>query len=131
MLSVAFVVEITTVIPTIGMNVEQVDYKNLNLTAFDVGGRGGIRPLWRHYAQNVSGIIFCVDSNDRDRIYEAEGELKRILAWHDDAAPQPALLIFANKQDLPNAMSIAEIADKLSLHQIKGRPWRILLSHSG
>ena len=27
-----------------------------------------IRPLWRHYYQNTQGLIFVVDSNDRDRI---------------------------------------------------------------
>lgn len=29
-----------------------------------------IRPLWRHYFQNTQGLIFVVDSNDRERITE-------------------------------------------------------------
>ncbi len=32
------------------------------------GGAAQIRPLWRHYYQNTNGIIFVVDSNDRERI---------------------------------------------------------------
>ena len=27
-----------------------------------------IRPLWRHYYTGTQGVIFVVDSNDRDRI---------------------------------------------------------------
>lgn len=38
-----------------------------------------IRPLWRHYFQNTQGLIFVVDSNDRDRIVEARDELHRML----------------------------------------------------
>lgn len=38
-----------------------------------------IRPLWRHYFQNTQGLIFVVDSNDRDRAVEARDELHRML----------------------------------------------------
>ena len=35
------------------------------------------------------------------------------------------LLIYANKQDLPNAMNAAEITDKLGLHSLRQRNWYI------
>ena len=38
-----------------------------------------IRPLWRHYFKNTQGLIFVVDSNDRDRVVEARDELHRML----------------------------------------------------
>src|SRR6478735_105146 len=60
--------EVVTTIPTIGFNVETVEYKNISFTVWDVGGQDKIRPLWRHYYQNTQGLIFVVDSNDRDRI---------------------------------------------------------------
>ena len=41
--------EVVTTIPTIGFNVETVDYKNISFTVWDVGGQDKIRPLWRHY----------------------------------------------------------------------------------
>ena len=63
--------EIVTTIPTIGFNVETVEYKNISFTVWDVGGQDKIRPLWRHYFQNTQGLIFVVDSNDRERIGEA------------------------------------------------------------
>jgi ADP-ribosylation factor protein 1 len=59
--------EIVTTIPTIGFNVETVEYKNISFTVWDVGGQDKIRPLWRHYFANTQGLIFVVDSNDRDR----------------------------------------------------------------
>merc|ERR1712096_5045 len=45
--------EIVTTIPTIGFNVETVEYKNICFTVWDVGGQDKIRPLWRHYFQNT------------------------------------------------------------------------------
>ncbi|KAK8156149.1 ADP-ribosylation factor family-domain-containing protein [Phyllosticta citrichinensis] len=128
--------EIVTTIPTIGFNVETVEYKNIQFTVWDVGGQDKIRPLWRHYFQNTQGIIFVVDSNDRDRIVEAREELQRML--NEDELRDALLLVFANKQDLPprrdiraqltisqNAMNAAEITDKLGLHSLRQRAWYI------
>lgn len=39
-----------------------------------------IRPLWRHYIQNTQGLIFVVDSDDRDRVAEAKDELDKMLS---------------------------------------------------
>ncbi|XP_030956706.1 ADP-ribosylation factor-like isoform X3 [Quercus lobata] len=78
-----------------------------------------IRPLWRHYFQNTEGLIFVVDSNDRDHVVEARDELHRML--NEDELREAMLLVFANKQDLPNAMNAAEITDKLGLHSLRQR----------
>lgn len=115
--------EIVTTIPTIGFNVETVDYKNICFTVWDVGGQDKIRPLWRHYFQNTQGLIFVVDSNDRERITEAEKELKSMLK--EDELRDAVVLVFANKQDLPNAMTAAELVDKLNLNSLRNRSWHI------
>eukprot|EP01113_Clastostelium_recurvatum_P004672 TRINITY_DN1205_c0_g1_i1.p1 TRINITY_DN1205_c0_g1~~TRINITY_DN1205_c0_g1_i1.p1 ORF type:complete len:182 (-),score=46.98 TRINITY_DN1205_c0_g1_i1:128-673(-) len=115
--------EIVTTIPTIGFNVETVEYKNINFTVWDVGGQDKIRPLWRHYFQNTQGLIFVVDSNDRERINEANEELQKML--NEDELREAVLLVFCNKQDLPNAMSVAEVTDKLGLHSLRNRKWYI------
>ena len=62
-----------------GFNVETVEYKNICFTVWDVGGQDKIRPLWRHYFQNTQGLIFVVDSNDRERIDEAQKELQEMV----------------------------------------------------
>merc|ERR1711941_92609 len=115
--------EIVTTIPTIGFNVETVEYKNINFTVWDVGGQDKIRPLWRHYFQNTQGLIFVVDSNDRDRVGEASEELQKML--REDELRDATLLVLANKQDLPNAMSVSELTDKLGLHSLGSCKWYI------
>ena len=57
---------------------------------------------------------------------EARDELMRMLA--EDELREAVLLIFANKQDLPNAMNAAEITDKLGLHSLRNRNWYIQVS---
>ena len=69
------------------------------------------------------GLIFVVDSNDRERISAARDELHRML--NEDELREAILLVFANKQDLPNAMSAAEMTDKLGLHGLRHRQWYI------
>ncbi|XP_014247311.1 ADP-ribosylation factor 2 [Cimex lectularius] len=115
--------EIITTIPTIGFNVETVEYKNICFTVWDVGGQDKIRPLWRHYFQNTQGLIFVVDSNDRDRLSEAEKELQNML--REDELRDAVLLVFANKQDLPNAMNPSDLTDKLGLNHLRNRQWYI------
>jgi GTPase SAR1 family protein len=61
----------------VGFNVETVEYKNISFTVWDVGGQDKIRPLWRHYYQNTQGLIFVVDSNDRDRIDAGKWPLRQ------------------------------------------------------
>lgn len=115
--------EVVTTIPTIGFNVETVEYKNISFTVWDVGGQDKIRPLWRHYYQNTQGIIFVVDSNDRERIAEAKAELDRMLA--EEELREAVLLVFANKQDLPKAIPVAKLTEELGLTALRGRTWHI------
>uniref|UniRef100_A0A8D2JNI9 ADP-ribosylation factor 4 n=2 Tax=Sciuridae TaxID=55153 RepID=A0A8D2JNI9_SCIVU len=91
--------EIVTTIPTIGFNVETVEYKNICFTVWDVGGQDKIRPLWRHYFQNTQ--------------------------LEEDELQDAVLLLFANKQDLPNAMAISEMTDKLGLQSLRNRTWYV------
>lgn len=105
--------EVVTTIPTIGFNVETLQYKNINLTCWDVGGRDKIRPLWRHYYQNTNGMIWVIDSNDRERIEATKDELHSTM--NEDELRDIPILIFCNKQDLPNAMTTSEIIQHLEI----------------
>jgi ADP-ribosylation factor protein 6 len=89
---------------TVGFNVETVTYKNVRFNVWDVGGQDKIRPLWRHYYTGTQGLVFVVDSQDRERIEEAKQELHRILS--DREMKECLLLVFANKQDLPGGTII-------------------------
>lgn len=117
--------EVVTTIPTIGFNVETIKFGKLSLTAWDVGGRDKIRPLWRHYYANTSGIIFVVDSIDRERFDSAAEELHKML--REDELRELPVLIFANKQDLPNPANASEIMTALKLDELdkQNRKWHI------
>merc|ERR1712032_14615 len=71
--------EVVTTIPTVGFNVESVEYKNISFTVWDIGGQDKIRKLWRYYYQGTNGLIFVVDSSDRERIDIAQEELAKTL----------------------------------------------------
>ena len=60
--------ELVTPIPTIGFNVEEMNYKNLKLTMWDVGGQKRLIELWNHYFPNNDAIIYVVDSSDTERM---------------------------------------------------------------
>jgi len=68
-------------------------------------------------------LIFVVDSNDRDRVDEAADELAKLL--NEPQLCTAAVLVLANKQDLPQSMSVAELTDKLGLHSFTSRKWYV------
>ncbi|BHF77378.1 hypothetical protein SprV_0602048300 [Sparganum proliferum] len=112
--------EIVTTIPTIGFNVKTVEYKNLKFSVWDIGKETLSRLLWRHYFQS---LLFVVDSNDRERIDGVREELHGML--NGDELRDAALLVFANKQDLPKAMQTSEITQRLGLSALHGRQWYV------
>ena len=114
--------EVVSSVPTIGFNVETVEYKNIKFTVWDVGGQEKIRLLWRHYYNNTQGLIFVVDSSDKDRVDVAREELMRMLG--EEELRDAVLLVFANKQDM-GVLSVPEITEKLGLHTLRGREWYI------
>lgn len=65
-----------TPVAAAGFNVEKVQYKNVLFTVWDVGGQEKLRPLWRHYFNNTDGLIYVVDSQDRERVNRAASEFK-------------------------------------------------------
>lgn len=75
------------------------------------------RPLWRHYYSNTDAVVFVVDSNDCERMSECRYELHRVM--EDKELEGVTLLLLANKQDLPNALSVEEITAQLDLSSLE------------
>ncbi|GBP16707.1 Cytochrome P450 4c3 [Eumeta japonica] len=115
--------EIVTTIPTIGFNVETLEYKNISFTIWDFAGRPGMRPMLRHYFQNTQGVIFVVDSSDTKRIDEVKHLITDML--QEEAFRDAVVLMFANKQDMPNAMSASELTNALNLNDLRNRRCRV------
>lgn len=110
-------------IPTIGFNVEVVNYKNVNFTVWDLGGQDKIRKLWKHYYKNTNALIYVIDSNDTGRIDECKKEFKYLL--NCDELKSIPVLIYANKQDLPNSQNVHEIANNIELSTVETNPYYI------
>ena len=104
--------EVVSSVPTIGFNVECLEYKNIKFTVWDVGGQDKIRLLWKHYYQNTNGLIFVVDSLDKERIDLAKQELHRML--NEEDMREAVVLVYANKQDQAT-MTVPEITERLGL----------------
>ncbi|WVZ94281.1 hypothetical protein U9M48_040187 [Paspalum notatum var. saurae] len=115
--------EVVSTIPTIGFNVETVQYNNIKFQVWDLGGQTSIRPYWRCYFPNTQAIIYVVDSSDTDRLVTAKEEFHAIL--EEDELKGAVVLVYANKQDLPGALDDAAITESLELHKIKSRQWAI------
>eukprot|EP01018_Ginkgo_biloba_P012415 Gb_10633 [translate_table: standard] len=115
--------EILSTVPTIGFNVEKVQYKNVQFTVWDVGGQEKLRPLWKHYFNTTDGLIYVVDSLDRERIGKATAEFQAIV--NDPLMRNSAILVFANKQDMKGAMTPAEVCEALGLFNLRNRRWHI------
>mmetsp|Transcript_255 Transcript_255/g.887 ORF Transcript_255/g.887 Transcript_255/m.887 type:complete len:180 (-) Transcript_255:158-697(-) len=111
--------EVVPTSPTVGFNVESFEYKRLRFTVFDVEGQDKVRSLWPYYCEGSHGFIFVVDSNDRDRI----GDARKGLATLSKEMKNAVLLVFANKQDLPGAMTAEEVSQHLTLSKLQSGPW--------
>ncbi|KAI3976420.1 hypothetical protein MKX01_008278 [Papaver californicum] len=114
-------------IPTVGFNKETVEYKNINFTFLDVGGQmmnASYLNSFLSFLQSPQGLIYVVDSSNIDRVDEARDQLHWLLNI-EDGWPDVVLLILANKQDIPNAMDVAEITEKLDLGPLNNRKWHI------
>lgn len=110
-------------LPTLGFNVEQVDFQGMTMSLWDLGGQTNMRPYWRCYLNNTTAIIYVIDSCDTERIQLAKKEL--LLVLNEEEMKDVHLLVFANKQDQPGAMTEAEVAEQLGLPTIKDRKWHI------
>ena len=69
---------VVTTITTIGRKVETVEYKNLCFATRSAGGQDKIQPRRRQYYRRVYGLVYAVDSNDRERVEEADEELIKV-----------------------------------------------------
>ncbi|GFR95225.1 ADP-ribosylation factor [Elysia marginata] len=105
--------QIVQTIPTVGFNVETVTTANgVNITCWDLGGQEKVRPLYRHYYPNTHGYVYVVDSSDSERLIQALEELVQYILL-EDLTRNTVVMVLANKQDLPGALSAVEVEQAL------------------
>lgn len=103
---------------------EHVYYKDFHFIVCDLNSRKHQGYRWCRHCKEPKGMIFIVDSMDRDRVLEARDALHKIL--HEEMELNFVdLLVLANKKDLPNAMTTEEVTEKLALHSIDLQSWYV------
>ncbi len=113
--------EYMSTVPTIGFNVETIEYKNLKMTIWDVGSQKKMMELWRHYYEHTDALIFVVDSCDEERMELASEKLHSILS--DEKLRDIPVLVFANKQDI-SKLKPNDIVNKFDMHKMR-RSWKV------
>ncbi|XP_025831430.1 ADP-ribosylation factor-like protein 2 [Agrilus planipennis] len=101
--------KIDTISPTLGFNIKTLEHRGYTLNIWDVGGQKSIRSYWRNYFECTDGLIWVVDSADRHRLEDCRVELHQLL--QEERLSGATLLVFANKLDLPGALSAEELRD--------------------
>mmetsp|Transcript_24074 Transcript_24074/g.42506 ORF Transcript_24074/g.42506 Transcript_24074/m.42506 type:complete len:188 (+) Transcript_24074:50-613(+) len=106
--------DIDNIMPTQGFNIKSIQTDGFKLNVWDIGGQKTIRPYWRNYYDHTDALIYVVDSADTSRVDECTEELASLLK--EPKLQGVPLLVFANKQDLLNAMTAAEVTESLQLN---------------
>lgn len=108
---------VTKTVPTIGFNVQTVTHNGLTMSVWDVGGQSKIRGLWQHYLKGTQAVIYVVDSADSERLSESAEEFHNLLKQTE--LTDVAVLVMANKSDLPTARSVEDVKEALGWDRIK------------
>ena len=108
-------------VPTKGFNTEKIRVplggsRGITFQVWDVGGQEKLRPLWRSYTRRTDGLVFVVDAAEAERLEEAKVELHRISRASDNQGVP--VLVLANKQDQPGALSAAEVEKRLAVREL-------------
>lgn len=98
---------IDTIEPTLGFNINTLEHRDYKLNFWDVGGQKSLRSYWRNYFECTDGLVWVVDSADKMRLDACKQELEVLLS--EERLAGATLLILANKQDVPGALSAVEI----------------------
>ncbi|KAB0793296.1 hypothetical protein PPYR_12916 [Photinus pyralis] len=107
---------------TTGYFQETIVHRGISFNMVDMGGGEKILPCWLRVFDNASVLIFVIDSTDTMCISTSDYYLR---SWIENLEKnQLVVLIFANKQDLPNAMTVEELTDKMNLKSLR-IPWHI------
>lgn len=90
-------------------NVETIYHGDAMLTIWDLCGMPAYRENYPHYYDNTDALIYFVDCapSGRDRLEESKALLGTILS--DPRVKGLPLLLFANKQDLDDALYVDEV----------------------
>lgn len=117
--------DLNSISPTLGFDIQTLVVASVQCNLWDIGGQETIRHFWRNYFEETDGLLWVVDSADgAGRLETCREQLQEVL--REERLVGVPVLILANKQDLPGALSAGEIASRLGLEAMGHRRWAIL-----
>ncbi|XP_038890758.1 ADP-ribosylation factor-related protein 1 [Benincasa hispida] len=107
------------IVPTVGLNIGRLEVLNAKLVFWDLGGQPGLRSIWEKYYEEAHAVIYVIDAACPSKFEDSKSALEKVLR-HEDLQGAP-LLVLANKQDLPEAVSAEELSRYLDLKKLDER----------
>ena len=95
------------IVPTVGLNIGEISTSDKVLKFWDLGGQDDLQPIWINYYKECHGIIFVIDSTDKDRLEQVRETCDRVVS--NEFCEGVAVLMLANKQDMEFALDVSEI----------------------
>ncbi|CAD5111901.1 DgyrCDS1164 [Dimorphilus gyrociliatus] len=111
---------------TVGLNLGEVSVNGIRLNFWDLGGQEELQSLWDKYYAESHGIIYVVDSSQRDRLEESVSAFEKMVV--NETLTGVPLLLLANKQDVDGCMTVSDIkmAFNRVSHKIGKRDLRVM-----
>ncbi|XP_046858397.1 ADP-ribosylation factor-related protein 1-like [Xenia sp. Carnegie-2017] len=94
---------------TVGLNIGKIEVSGIKLLFWDLGGDNDLQSLWDKYYEECHGLIYVVDSVDQQRLHESAKVFSSVL--QNENLQNVPLLVYFNKQDSQNAISVEDIKD--------------------
>lgn len=111
--------------PTIGQNIDSINYEGWDITTIDVAGQEQFRFLWEVHYPGCAAAVFVIDAADIERLPEAR-DILRTHVFNNPHLEKVPTLILANKQDLPDAIQAPLMIQLLNLHlELKDRTFSL------
>lgn len=111
--------------PTLGLELQKFKMEDGQvIELYGLGGGKSIRDYWSEYYDSVHGVIYVVDSADTNRLAESATEFDKMI--NAPLVQGKPILVYANKQDLPKALTEAEVSNSLLLDQLETSSHHIL-----
>ena len=118
-------IEPITCIPTPGFNHETLQVKNMFFDSIDIDPSGNIKTLWKDIYSDTDFVIYVIDASNKEKIDEAVEEFQKLLK--EEELKECPVLIYANKQDIKEALTPNEITQKIQadFSVLRNRIWLV------
>eukprot|EP01054_Gregarina_sp_Poly1_P002067 Gregarina_sp_Poly_1__2066@NODE_1543_length_3881_cov_98_229942_g1018_i0_p2_GENE_NODE_1543_length_3881_cov_98_229942_g1018_i0NODE_1543_length_3881_cov_98_229942_g1018_i0_p2_ORF_typecomplete_len232_score20_62Arf/PF00025_21/4_2e54Ras/PF00071_22/1_9e15SRPRB/PF09439_10/7_2e13Roc/PF08477_13/3e11Gtr1_RagA/PF04670_12/1_2e09Galpha/PF00503_20/6_3Galpha/PF00503_20/2_7e05MMR_HSR1/PF01926_23/2_6e07FeoB_N/PF02421_18/8_7e05GTP_EFTU/PF00009_27/0_0013MnmE_helical/PF12631_7/0_0079RsgA_GTPase/PF03193_16/0_65RsgA_GT len=105
------------VAPTLGFSIKTMKIHRVSIDFWDVGGQKTLRPFWSNYYHAADALIWVIDSTDKARLNTCRKELESVLG--EERLQGAEVLILANKQDVPGALTIDQMRQMLNFDKME------------